>query len=123
MAQQRHESPQPQTEQMGSLGLVVRLFWLAFGNLALLGAAAYVAKGPAPVVMDIVYFCIAIALVVVRYVDITRFKGNTSEGKPATLADWRRYTVMILPSPARYGRWRGWLPPAGGCRGCRAAHS
>ena len=80
---------------MGLLPVLLRLTWMAFGNVALFICAAYVAKGTAPVVMDIVFFTVVIGLIVVRYVDITKFKGQTSEGKPAALAHWRRYAVLI----------------------------
>jgi hypothetical protein len=35
-------------------------------------------------------------LIVARYVDITRFKGDTAYGEPATLAHWRRYALSLL---------------------------
>jgi hypothetical protein len=78
---------------MGCLPLFLRLTWMAFGNLALFLCAALVAHGTAPVMMDILYFLVAVGIIVVRYVDITRFEGQTSEGAPATLAHWRRYAV------------------------------
>ncbi len=91
---QRQEQPKPQEEPMGCLPSLLRLTWMALGNAALFLCASLIAKGTAPVVMDIMYFAVAIGLIVIRYIDITRFKGQTSEGKPATLAHWRRYALL-----------------------------
>ncbi|MBZ5499368.1 MAG: hypothetical protein LAP85_23465 [Acidobacteriia bacterium] len=91
---QRQEEQKSQTELTGCMPLFLRLTWMALGNAALFLCAALVAKGTAPVVMDIIFFAVTIVLIVVRYIDITRFKGQTSEGKPATLAHWRRYALL-----------------------------
>ncbi len=92
---QRQEEKEPQTESMEFLPLLLRLIWMVFGNVALFLCAALVAKGTAPIVMDIIFFVVVIGLIVVRYVDITRFNGQTSEGKPATFAHWRQYAVLM----------------------------
>ena len=100
---QHQEVKESQTESMGFLPLLLRLIWMGFGYVALFLCWALVAKGTAPVVMDIIFFVVAIGLIVVRYVDITKFKGQTSEGKPATLAHWRRYAVLMTVISA--GLW------------------
>ena len=90
--------------------------WLALGYLALLACADQVAKGRAPAVMDVVFFAVVVAMVVVRWVDITKFKGHTAAGKPATLADWREYSLILaavstgLWALARLAAARGWMP-------------
>ncbi len=118
--QQRQAVPQPPTEQMGRWRLIVRMVWWVAGNLAVLGCALSVAKGTAPVVMDVVFFAVAIGLVAVRYMDIAHLKGHTSGGKPATLADWRRYAVMMAVIAAGLWRSRESLLLVGGCR-CESA--
>jgi hypothetical protein len=113
--EQRQTNPQPEMEPAGFVPFVLRLFWMAFGNIGLLFCAAFVAKGTAPMVMDVAFFTVAIALVVARYVDVVRFKGDTSEGKPATLADWRRYALKLtvfstaLWALARIAASHGWM--------------
>jgi len=113
--QQRQSIPESQTEAMGCLPALARLAWMMFGNLALGLCAAFVAKGTAPVVMDVAFFAVAIGLIAVRHVDITKFKGQTADGKPATLADWRRYALMMavisagLWAIARLAASRGWM--------------
>ncbi len=92
---QRQEEQKPQAELKGCMPLFLRLTWMALGNAALFLCAALVAKGTAPPAMDIIFFMVALGLIVVRYMDITRFKGQTSEGKPATIVHWRRYAVLL----------------------------
>ncbi len=92
---QRQEEPKSQAELTGCMPLFLRLTWMALGNAALFLCAALVAKGTVPLAMNIIFFMVVLGLIVVRYVDITRFKGQTSEGKPATLVHWRRYTVLL----------------------------
>ena len=88
---------------------------MAVGNFALIFCAMFIAKGTAPVVMDIVFWVVAIGVIAVRHIDITKFNGETSEGRPATLADWRRYAVRVAVMSAvlwvfaRFVAYRGWL--------------
>ncbi len=91
---QNQEEHKPQDEPTGCLPPFLRFTWMALGNAALFLCAALVAKGTAPVLVDILFVAVAIGLIVVRYIDITKFKGQTSEGKPATLAHWRRYAFL-----------------------------
>jgi hypothetical protein len=112
-SQQRQVVQEPRTEPTGCLPGLLRFIWMAVGNMALIASAMLVAKGTAPVVMDIVFLAVTIGLIVVRYVDITRFKGETSEGQPATLVDWRRYAILLailsttLWALARFAASRG----------------
>lgn len=79
----------------GCLPLLVRLTWMIFGNLALAILGVLVAQGKAPIITDLGFWLMALSLAGVRYVDIVRFHGDTSEGKPATLEHWRRYVVIL----------------------------
>jgi hypothetical protein len=76
--------------------MLVRLIWIFLGNAALMFCAIYIAMRKAPVLADIIFFLLAIGLVGIRFIDIRVFKGETSENVPATLKDWRRYTIRIL---------------------------
>jgi hypothetical protein len=69
---------------------------MAFGNFALVIALMLVAKGGSPAVVDAAVVVIVVGLVGVRYLDITRCHGTTADGKPATLAHWRRYTTLLV---------------------------
>ena len=78
-------------------GCFARVFWMVFGNFALVLAAFYIFKNREGflTILDAVYLLIVVALVVVRYLDITKLNGATTSGKPATLADWRKYFIGI----------------------------
>jgi len=43
-----------------------------------------------------IFWLIALALILARYVDIKFLKGETADNKPATLKHWRRYSVILL---------------------------
>lgn len=67
------------------------------GTVTLLLLSALIAQGNAPSVTlyDLGLWVVAAAMVAVRYVDITRFGGQTTEGQPATLAHWRKYALGV----------------------------
>lgn len=82
-----------QSPGWASVGL--RVFWMLWGNLVLLLCAAKVAVGGSTV-PQVLLALTAVALVVARYVDITRFAGTTVDGEPATLAHWKRYAAGVV---------------------------
>ena len=53
-------------------------------------------QGNAPGLADMIFWLIAFALILARYVDIKYLKGETADNKPATLKHWRRYSVILL---------------------------
>jgi hypothetical protein len=80
------------------LALAARLFWLVFGNAALLFLAIYIARAEKFSLYDFAFWGVAASLVVVRLIDITLLGGRTAEGESATLSHWRRYVVIVLIS-------------------------
>ena len=78
-------------------GLLTRLTWLVIGNAALLGCAAVIARDDlAPLsLLSAIFWVIVAGLIGIRYVDITRYAGLTSKGEPATLKDWKLYSVGL----------------------------
>ncbi|MBK8164883.1 MAG: hypothetical protein IPK64_02845 [bacterium] len=108
---------QPATSppQTGCLAALARVYWMAVGNVFLFFCAFYAAKRPAPSALDGLYVGLVVLLLVVRFVDIARLGGQTSEGQPATLAHWRRYALGLVPVAAvvwlgvRYAHGRGWM--------------
>lgn len=79
----------------GCLSIVVRLTWI-FGVSLLVFGAIFIIQGKAPGLADIIYWLIALGLILARYIDIRYLKGETSDNKPATLEHWRRYSVILL---------------------------
>jgi hypothetical protein len=96
MTIQNNQIPKPSESEGGCLPMLVRMIWIFLGNAALMFCAIYIAMRKAPVLADIIFFLLAIGLVGIRFIDIRVFKGETSENVPATLKDWRRYTIRIL---------------------------
>ena len=47
-------------------------------------------------ILDAAFWVTVAAMVLVRYIDITRFNGQTSDNQPATLAHWRKYILLLL---------------------------
>jgi hypothetical protein len=102
MTQPDARTDSPQNHEGGCL---LRLSWMLGGNLAVLLIAVAIAQGGGTFFSfaDAFFWLVVLAMVGIRYVDITRMKGLTAGGKPATLADWKRYVVILLA--ASLGLW------------------
>ena len=100
----------PETGAVGCIGLVCRIAWLMGGNLALLMLAILIFERKHFSALDVAFGAIVAALILIRYIDITRLKGLTSKGEPATLKHWRIYVVKLLvASGALWGLVHGIL--------------
>lgn len=94
-------APQPRQEEPPdrhqAKGCLLRMYWMLLGN-ALVAIFAYriVELGGAITGMDIFYWLGAASLVIARYVDIRFLGGTTSEGEPATIKHWKRYSSRVL---------------------------
>lgn len=86
----------PACERMAGWRVLSRLYWLVLGNV--LGAGllfTIVEKRVAfPSVWDVAFVLSIVSLIVVRYVDIRHFKGETCFGEPSTMDHWRRYACL-----------------------------
>ena len=90
---------QPNRNSAQVTGCLVRLFWMALGNLILVLAAIVIIQnraGFALTLTDAVFGATVLCLPAVRYVDICFLHGKTSDDQPATMADWGRYTATVL---------------------------
>ncbi|MBI5481268.1 MAG: hypothetical protein HY906_20585 [Deltaproteobacteria bacterium] len=88
---------QRQAEARGGNALL-RLWWMMAGNAVLLFAAVYVvmAGGWRLSLADLVYWAAVVTLLGARFLDISRCRGTTASGGPATMSHWRRYAVLLL---------------------------
>ena len=79
-------------------GCFFRLFWMMIGNLVLLFCAYFIAQHRSSLlsIADAFYWIVVGSLLAARYVDIRYLYGLTAEGDPASMADWRRYAVLVL---------------------------
>ena len=94
MEEQKHEAQQYDPPA----GCLLRLFWMVIGNAILLFCAYGIIQHRSSLlgIADVFYWGIVGSLLATRYVDIRYFHGTTSDGDPASLADWRRYTVVVV---------------------------
>ncbi len=78
-------------------GCLLRLVWMVAGNGALYLSLVMIAatRAPLPSHFDAIAAAAAVLIVVARRLDITRFGGRTASDEPATLAHWRRHTLMV----------------------------
>jgi hypothetical protein len=97
----RPEASAPLDDQAGGAdglaGCLLRLHWMGLGNLALVICAVLAARREVPSLLDGVFVLILVSLIATRFVDIRRFRGQTTEGKPATMAHWRHHALLLLP--------------------------
>ena len=91
-----HQTPAHPESKGGCLTILVRLTWIFGGIAVLLYSAVYIAMGKGSGLVDIFFLLAAIGIVLVRFVDIRFFKGETLDNQPATLKHWRRYSVKLL---------------------------
>lgn len=93
------EPTRPSSSTDHPAGCLLRLFWLLFGNVALALSAMLIVRhgvGLGATWADALFGASLLALLAARYLDIHRYAGQTSEGTPATPADFRRYAAMLL---------------------------
>ena len=76
---------------------------MAFGNVALALVAVFIARAGSFSRLDVLFWAFVGALVVARYVDVTRLDGLTADGQPASLRHWRRYSGALVAIAA--GVW------------------
>lgn len=79
----------------GCLPALVRLTWI-FGGILMVFSAVFIAQGRGGPAADLGPFVLALVLILVRFADIRFLGGETMDNKPATLAVWRRYALVIL---------------------------
>jgi len=87
-------SPAAPTRNASSL---CRIYWMLVGNVALFLLFAFIMTKRLPFFSIIDAACAAVlaSLILVRYVDIRHFGGETTDGEPATLRHWRRYAATL----------------------------
>ncbi len=89
-------------KQESAAGCLARLFWMMLGNLVLAVTAFKIFEGPSLALTwaDAVYWLTVACLVGVRYADIRYWDGKKADGEPATMTDWRRYSLLLLIAAA-----------------------
>ena len=82
------------------LGLFLRLYWIMLGNGVVVIAAVFPLAYPQmPAALPLAGFGFGVvSLVAARFVDIRYCGGQTADGAPASLDDWKRYVRILVPS-------------------------
>jgi hypothetical protein len=78
--------------------ILLRIFWMLGGYIVLAVCALFIATNKEALfsAKDPVFWVVAGLMVWARYVDIARYHGTTSDGQPATLANWRGYAMVVV---------------------------
>ena len=112
MARKSVPAPAPSTtpppSPMTFAGLLVRLYWLAFGNIVVFAMFLRSMQHREVGAADAVYWVFGAGMIVVRFLDVRYFHGSTLDGKPASMADWRRYSLavaLLLGAAWSFVRW------------------
>ena len=90
---------QPNPEHSSEAGCLIRLYWMFLGNAILFISLAYLLQNRPrfPSLLDVGCLLVLASLVAARYIDIRRFNGANGESNaPATMADWRKYTLFLV---------------------------
>jgi hypothetical protein len=85
---------------MGCLAVFVRMTWLAIGSIVLVAMTLLLLKSPGFSGKDVAFWSVPVAMIAVRWLDIARFKGQTTQGKPATMGTLGRYALELLVASA-----------------------
>jgi len=93
---ERTEEKRPRFASNGALALMVRLTWMAYGNIAVALLAVLIVQARDFSALDVAFWGVVGTMVSVRYVDVTRFGGLTAEGEPASIRHWRRYASGLV---------------------------
>jgi hypothetical protein len=95
---QRTQSESRSNDHRPLVAELCRMLWLVFGPAGLFFTAAGIWKTPPWTYsyLDGVFWGLALATVVARFVDVRVFHGMTTEDKSATMADFWRYSAKLV---------------------------
>ena len=98
MANKHTNTEQLQEDKQGSGRAVLgRFYWMLLGNILLICITIAIYKAAKIFSwLDIFYLFIVFSMVCTRYFDIKYWGGLTSTGEPATISDWRRYSLFLV---------------------------
>ena len=89
---------QTSDRQGTAAGVMARLWWMLLGNAVLALSAVFILHNTVGFLhaADVVFWCTAASLVLVRYIDIQFLNGLTATGAPASTRHWIKYTILLL---------------------------
>jgi hypothetical protein len=92
------QNNQPAEKYDSMLGLLARLFWMLAGNAILFFLTIFIIMNQGKMfnAADVVFGITVAVLALTRYIDIKLLGGQTVTDKPASMANWRKYTTFLL---------------------------
>jgi hypothetical protein len=92
------QNNQPAEKYDSIFSLIVRVFWMLFGNVILLVSVILIFQRKDWMfhTADVVFWGTVVALVLARYLDIKFYNGLTATGEPSSMSHWRKYTIILL---------------------------
>jgi len=92
------EKDQPIVKHDSILSLFVRVFWMLLGNTILVILTIFILRGERWTfhAVDAVFWITVSLQIFARYLDIRFYGGLTSTGESATMANWRKYVIIVL---------------------------
>lgn len=83
------------SEHTGPLARVIRLTWRILGNFLLFILLILIVIGSQSQasLLNVVFWLTVAGLVLIRFIDIQAFHGQTADNKPATMKDWLNYAA------------------------------
>ena len=77
----------------GCLGILFRLFWMLGGVAILIFIGIDIVLKGNRALSSVLYWLTVLVIVVLRLVGIRFFRGETFDGKPATMKHWIRHAA------------------------------
>jgi hypothetical protein len=87
------------TDRQGTLpGILARIWWMLFGNAVLALSLIFILRHEGGFFhsADGVFWVVVATLILVRYLDVKFWAGQTATGRYASMTDWLRYVVLLL---------------------------
>ena len=84
------------------IGCFTRVAWILVLPAAVFYSALLIAerKAVAGISPHLVLAAMVALAIAVRWADVVLFKGQTANGEPATLGEWRRYALVVAAAGA-----------------------
>jgi hypothetical protein len=94
----KKQNDQPAEKYDNPLSLLARLFWMMVGNAILFFTTIFIFTNQGKMfnAADVVFWTTVAALALTRYIDVKFLGGMTVTDKPASMANWRKYTMFLL---------------------------
>lgn len=84
-----------QEQNQSSTTPLVRFLWMVVGVIVMAFSTAFILRRDALDLADLLYWMAVAVMAAARVVDVIYLKGETVEGRPATVGDLRRYLILM----------------------------